>query len=332
MQDSVKIIETEFKKKRVLVIGDLMVDEHVTGKVKRISPEAPVPVLSFGEIGRTAGGASNVAKNVRTLGADVRVIGVAAEDEAGLWLRDFLQRSGIHTDGILTDERPTIRKTRYATKGQQLLRVDHEVSADIGNETKARMLALLRAHGEDTDAVILSDYCKGIFADGAFVRAIIGACREHRIFVSVDSKRRAVECFAGADFVKPNNLELEAAAGVEIVDDESLNRAGNCYLERAGIGRLIVTRGANGISVFERGSGRMDFAADQKAQVYDVTGAGDTVISTASLALVCNMGLPEAMRLANIAAGIVISRAGTVSIKWEELLKHVREKQAVSAG
>ena len=332
MADSERMIETEFKKKRVIVIGDLMVDEHVTGKVRRISPEAPVPVLSFGEIRRTAGGASNVVKNVRTLGAQVCALGVAAEDEAGLWLREFFRRIGAGIDGILSDERPTIIKTRYATKGQQLLRVDHEVSTDISARAKERMLAFLRTRIGRTDAVILSDYCKGVFADSIFVREIIGMCREHHVFVSIDSKSREIECFAGADFVKPNNLELEAAAGVEIVDDESLNRAGACYLKRAGIDRLIVTRGANGISVFERGCRRMDFAADHEAQVYDVTGAGDTVISTSSLALVCGMSLLEAMRLANTAAGIVISRAGTVSIGWEELLKNVRKKEAVSAG
>lgn len=324
--ESIETIKQQFSKKRIIVIGDLMVDEYVKGRVKRISPEAPVAVLDYECMSRTAGGASNVAKNVCTLGARVQVIGVAAEDEAGCWLREDLAQMGIHTEGIFSDQRPTIVKTRYATKGQQLLRVDHEVCRDISEQVKTRILDMLREMIGSTDAVILSDYCKGLFADDAFVRELIAICQVHQIFVLIDSKRKELGCFEHADIVKPNNLELEAATGVQIVDDASLNSAGSIYLEKSGAKLLMVTRGAQGISVFERGKRRMDFSADRAAQVYDVTGAGDTVISTVSLALVSGMPVSDAMELANIAAGIVISSVGTVAIRWEELVDRLEKR------
>ena len=324
MSELQRIIQDVFKDKNVLVMGDMMVDEYVTGKVKRISPEAPVPVLNFGSTSRTAGGASNVVKNVKTLGAHVWAAGVAADDEAGRWLRNYFKELGVEVDGIIeSDDRPTILKTRYATKGQQLLRVDSEVCADIPRKVKADILQFIKSHIDSLDAIILSDYCKGMFADGEFVRDIIMLCKEHDVFVSIDSKSKDIECFRGADFVKPNNLELEAAVGVQIVDDESLDEAGNIYLKRSGIQTLIVTRGAKGISIFEKGKARKDFAAAEEVQVFDVTGAGDTVISTITMSMISGATIEEAARLANIAAGVVISKVGTVAIHRRDLLERL---------
>ena len=324
---NVRIIEEVFKGKKIVVIGDLMVDEYVTGKVTRISPEAPVPVLNYGSVSRTAGGASNVVKNVRALGAEVYAVGIASDDEAGQWLRNDFINMGIKTDGIFTDTRPTIIKTRYATKGQQLLRVDHEVNREISDSAKANIINYLEQLLSQTDAVILSDYCKGLFADNAFVKELLVLCHRHDVFVAIDSKRTSIECFAGADVIKPNNLELEAAVGVLITDSDSLDRAGATYLEKSGAKLLMVTRGANGITVFEKGKARVDFAADRKAQVYDVTGAGDTVISTVTLAIISGMSVADAMKLANLAAGIVISKVGTVAINGSELADEIRRRQ-----
>lgn len=301
--NNLALIKNEFQKKTVVVIGDLMVDEYVTGKVKRISPEAPVVVLNYEYMSRTAGGASNVAKNVCALGAQVQVLGVVSADEAGNWLRTDFEKMGIGTKGIFSDQRPTILKTRYATKGQQLLRVDYETCEDISMEIKQALLQTFEQIISGVDALILSDYCKGLFADDKFVRRLIALCRKHRVFVAVDSKRTELECFENADLVKPNNLELEAATGIQITDEDSLNQAGEIYLQRSGAKLLMVTRGARGISVFEKGKPRLDFSADHEAQVYDVTGAGDTVISTVSLALVSGMSVSDAMQIANIAAG-----------------------------
>jgi D-beta-D-heptose 7-phosphate kinase/D-beta-D-heptose 1-phosphate adenosyltransferase len=152
--------------------------------------------------------------------------------------------------------------------------VDNEVCGDLSYQTKVAMLAFLKELVPQLDGVVLSDYCKGIFDDDAFVKEIIRICKENHVFVAIDSKSKHIECFAGADVVKPNNLELEAAVGVQIVDDESLERAGRIYLERADVQSLIVTRGAKGISIFENGRERRDYAADETKQVFDVTGAG----------------------------------------------------------
>jgi D-beta-D-heptose 7-phosphate kinase/D-beta-D-heptose 1-phosphate adenosyltransferase len=322
-----EVITKEFKKKNVLVIGDLMVDEYIIGSVKRISPEAPVPVLNFKGMERMAGGAANVVKNIKALGANVCVAGIAAKDDAGEWLRESLKREGIGIGGIIEDnQNPTIIKTRYATRGQQLLRVDREVTSGIASDTKKRMLWFLEEIIPNMDAVILSDYCKGLFADPFFVRQIISICNQSKTFVSIDSKRKDIACFCGADYVKPNNLELEAAVGIEITDTKSLDRAGRAYLEQSGASMLVVTRGAKGISVFLQGCERKDYPANQKIQVFDVTGAGDTVISTSSLALVSGISVDDAMYLANLAAEIVICQVGTVAIKWEELVKYVDQK------
>ena len=327
MMNCIDIIKNEFSKKNIVVMGDMMVDEYITGKVKRISPEAPVPVLNYSETRRTAGGASNVVKNIRTLGANVWAVGIAANDEAGIWLRSYFDELGVNSEGIVEDaNRPTIIKTRYATKGQQLLRVDNEVCGDIAESTKEKVLRFLVKNAELIDGVIMSDYCKGIFDDGDFVRNIIKVCNENHIFVSIDSKSKNIACFAGADFVKPNNLELEAAVGVQIVDDESLEKAGRIYLEKAGINELVVTRGARGISVFEKNVTRRDFAAAEEIQVFDVTGAGDTVISTITLSRVCGIAMDDAIKLANVAAGVVISKVGTVSIHQKELLERLNEE------
>ena len=320
-------VRNEFSKKNIIVIGDLMVDEYILGKVTRISPEAPVPVLNFRERRLEAGGASNVAHNIRTLGASVAVMGTAADDEAGRWLREHLAESGIHTDGILAEaERPTTLKTRFATKGQQLIRVDSEDSRCISEETQERLLRVLQDRIGGYDAVVLSDYRKGVLNGGGFVRKIISLCNGAGVPVAADSKSRDIGVFAGMDFVKPNNLELEEAVGIKIEDDDDLERAGRSYLERSGAKALVVTRGARGISVFIPGSERRDFAS-RAVQVFDVTGAGDTVISTVVLGVASGLDLYDSVRLANLAAGIVVSKVGTAAVTRDELLERIRNEK-----
>ncbi|WP_051216904.1 bifunctional heptose 7-phosphate kinase/heptose 1-phosphate adenyltransferase [Butyrivibrio fibrisolvens] len=313
-------VNNTFKQKNVLVIGDLMVDEYIIGKVKRISPEAPVPVLDFSERSLKAGGASNVAHNIRSLGAKVSIAGIAADDQPGKWLRSHFEEIGIESKGIVSEaSRPTTLKTRYATKGQQLLRMDNEVADDILEETQVQILNYLSANINDYDAVVLSDYKKGVLNSKEFVRKIISICNENKVFVSIDSKSRNIEAFENADFVKPNNLELEEAVGVQIRDEDSLNLAGSKYLSRSGARALVVTRGSKGISVFEPQKSRQDFPA-KDVQVYDVCGAGDTVISTISLARISGLSMDESVKLANLAAGVVITKVGTVAVTSEELI------------
>lgn len=324
--DYYKLIRHDFREKRVLVMGDLMVDEYITGKVERISPEAPVPILSYRQTGRSAGGASNVAGNIRMLGGQVAVAGVAGMDDGGIWLRDFLNKNGIATDAVTEEAgRMTTHKTRFATKGQQLLRLDREDDRGICEETQKKLLRYVKGQAGKFDAVILSDYRKGVFANPDFVRKIIALCNACGTMVAVDSKSRDIAAFENADFVKPNNLELEDAVDIRIVDDESFNRAGETYLAVSKAKRIIVTRGAAGLSVFEKGKVRQDFPA-VPAQVFDVTGAGDTVISTITLGLAGGLSTEEAAALANIAAGIVIGKRGTATVTGEELLEKIYGK------
>lgn len=314
-----------FVQKKVLVIGDLMVDEYVTGKVSRISPEAPVPVLNFKEKRLEAGGASNVANNINSLGSEVYVMGIAAEDESGNWLRKHLTECGMHTDGIFSEsDRPTSVKTRFATKGQQLLRMDNEVTGCISEDVQMKIITYLEAHAGELDAVVLSDYKKGVLESGSFVAEIIRICNEHKILISVDSKSRNIEAFKNADFVKPNNLELEEAVGMKITDEDSLNEAGKVYLYKSGAKCLIVTRGADGISVFLPDQKRKDFAS-KALQVFDVTGAGDTVISTITLGMISGLSVEEAVQLANLAASVVIGKVGTAPVTKEELVGRIHE-------
>lgn len=319
-------VQTEFGKKRILVLGDLMVDEYILGNVSRISPEAPVPVLNYKGRERNAGGAANVALNMHAMGGHICMSGVAGQDESGSWLRNFLSGYGIATDGIIAEEnRMTTLKTRFATKGQQLLRVDQEDSRGILEDTQKQLLEYVSMHIQEWDAVVISDYCKGVFENPDFVRALIHICNEHRVIVTIDSKSRNIAAFENADFVKPNNLELENAVDIKITDNASLDNAGKKYLAISKAKSIIVTRGADGISIFEHGKDRRDYAS-KAVQVFDVTGAGDTVISTITLGLASGLSLDEAVVLANVAAGVVIGKRGTATVSIEELLEKIDEK------
>lgn len=318
-----KINKKTFMEKRVMVIGDIMVDEYITGSVKRISPEAPVPVLDFKEKTLQAGGACNVANNLRKLGATVYVCGVANTDYAGNWLRGYLKDLDINTDGIVCEDgRVTTLKTRYATKGQQLLRVDSEKCGGIEKKTEEKILKCLYEIIKDLDAVVLSDYRKGVLEDTLFVKQIISVCNENDVLISIDSKSSNIEAFAGADFVKPNNLELEAAVNIKIDSDETFAMAGEKYLNMSGAKALVVTRGSKGISIFFPEKETETFPA-RDVQVYDVCGAGDTVISTITMCMISGLSIQESARVANAAAGIVISRVGTVPVSVDELMENL---------
>lgn len=323
----IEAIQNEFIKKKVLVIGDLMVDEYVTGKVKRISPEAPVPVLDYREKRLEAGGACNVAHNLKALGANVAVVGVAAKDEAGMWLRNHFEIMGIDISGVFEEEgRPTTIKTRYAVKGQQLLRVDTETTESISERMQRIILEFITQVIAKFDAVVISDYMKGMFREPSFVKSIISTCNNNNVLVAIDSKSREISAFSNADFVKPNNLELEAAVGITITDDDTLDAAGEKYLSESEAKALIVTRGSKGISVFEPGMKRNDYPA-KDVQVFDVCGAGDTVISTITMGMCSGLSVGDSVRMANLAAGVVINRVGTVAVTADELLGSIYEEQ-----
>lgn len=325
-KDIVSILENNFNSKTVLVLGDLMIDEYITGKVLRISPEAPVPVLNYQERSLKAGGAANVAYNLSALGCKVFISGTAASDVGGNWLREQLRQKGIEINGIVEEKyRPTTMKTRYATRGQQLLRVDNEVCECIESKTQDQILEYIEKNIKKLDGIVLSDYKKGVLEQQNFVKTIIEICNQNNVVVAIDSKSRNISSFKNADFVKPNNLELEEAVGIRIVDEESLNMAGKKYLKESGAKALVVTRGSKGISFFLPEKEREDFEA-KKVQVFDVTGAGDTVISTIILGIICGIEFSDAIRLANYAASIAISKVGTVAVSKDELVARINEE------
>ncbi len=312
-----------FPRKKVLVIGDLMVDEYVTGSVSRISPEAPVAILNFEEKKRRSGGAANVAVNLRSFGASVITCGIAGKDACGTWLRENLENYGIITDGIFAEEgRPTAVKTRFTTKGQQLLRVDEERDDCILPRSQDALLGFVRNHLHDLDAVILSDYRKGVFSNLDFIASLIASCKDAGMLVTVDSKSRNMRKFKGANIIKPNKKELEDATGIKAKDEASLSRAGFLYLEQSETEKLVVTKGENGISLFTKEHGREDFAS-HALQVFDVTGAGDTVISTVTLGVCSELSIQESIRLANLSAGIVVGKVGTASVTAGELADRI---------
>ena len=209
------------------------------------------------------------------------------------------------------------------------MRVDNEITEEINAKSSNAILAYLKEHISNFSAVILSGYKKGVLNSSEFVARIIRICNESNVLVSVDSKSRNIEAFYGADFVKPNNLELAEAVGFTIRDEDSLNRAGEEYLIRSGAKALVVTKGARGISLFRANQDRLDFQSAE-VQVYDVTGAGDTVISTITLGLASGLDFADAIMLANLAAGKVISSVGTATIKNNELLEEVVRKKVLS--
>lgn len=318
-------IKEQFAKLRVVVIGDVMVDEYVTGDVSRISPEAPIPILNYKKMTRIAGGASNVAHNVAALGAKVSMLGVIGDDDGGTWICQHLDDRQINARGMVVEKnRPTTIKRRFATKSQQLLRVDMEQTDPIIQKSEEEILTYLCENIENVDVVILSDYRKGVLTNVDFVKQIIHVCNENKVIISIDSKSSSIEAFENATFIKPNNLELEQAVGIKIKDDMTLNKAGDAYLNRARAKALLVTRGAKGISLFRKGQERKDFPS-KAVQVFDVTGAGDTVISTVTLGIACGMSMEEAIVLGNLAASVVISQVGTVPIQIDQLVEKVDE-------
>lgn len=326
MDEYIRLIQ-EYKKqfgsKQVLVLGDLMVDEYLTGRVERVSPEAPVPVLDYQARRLAAGGAGNVANNLCSLGCRVKLCGVVADDFYGNWLKDYFGKLTVDVSGVFSEKnRPTTLKQRFATKNQQLLRVDHESAADITEETKEKIFRYCEKNILTLDAIVFSDYVKGLFADTSFVRKLVELANQNGVIIGVDSKSVCISAFADTTFVKPNNLELERAVGFRIRDEASFSKAGEKYLKESGARALVVTRGEKGISLFLPSGFRKDFKADV-VQVYDVTGAGDTVISVVTLALSCGISLEDAVVLANYAAGVVISKVGTAVLTTEELADRV---------
>lgn len=314
MSEGTEALLQRLVRRRVLVVGDLILDRYVRGDVPRISPEAPVPVVHVRSEEVRAGGAANVAANVASLCGRPLLVGVCGSDAAGRQLKEQVVAAGVPAGGIRVDPgRPTIEKTRILARHQQMLRVDREEASGIGRALEARLVAQLQKLAGKVDAVILSDYAKGLLTP----RIIAAACALGAE-VLVDPKGRDFERYRGAHGLTPNAAEAEAATGCDTSTIEGCRAAATQLLERIGLRWVVITRGARGI-YWRTADGAEGDAPTRARSVFDVTGAGDTVIAVLALARAAELPLAEAVELANAAAGLVVERLGAASVTPAEL-------------
>ena len=302
------------RERRLLVVGDVMIDEWIWGTVTRISPEAPVPVVQVSDHSFTLGGAGNVANNLRALDAHVTFAAAIGSDAFAHYVADILATERIAADGLIRlDDRPTTRKTRVVAHNQQVVRADWESSAPLAQADRARLVDVVRTYAAQADAVVLSDYAKGLFS-----RDIVDAALACPI-VLADPKPQNLELFRGVTCVAPNVHEAAQASGVPIIDDRSLERAGAALLDALQCRYVVITRGEHGMSLFGRDGERLHIPSVART-VFDVSGAGDTVIAVLSLALAAGAPIELAMQLANYAAGAVVEKLGTATASADEIL------------
>ena len=308
--------------RRVVVVGDVMIDEWIWGDVSRISPEAPVPVVAVREHTFTLGGAGNVANNLRALGAHVTFVGGIGDDAEGARVRALFDDLGVDASGLVTlADRPTTRKTRVVAHNQQVVRADWESKKPLSDADRTRVIDAVRASVRGADAVVLSDYAKGFLS-----RDVVEAAFAAPVVVA-DPKPQNVALFSGVTCIAPNAGEASRASGIAIDDAASLERAGSELLRMLDCRYVLVTRGEHGMSLFGRDGERVDVPAVART-VYDVSGAGDTVVAVLTLALAAGIPAEKATQLANFAAGAVVEKLGTATATPAEivaLMEHDRD-------
>jgi D-beta-D-heptose 7-phosphate kinase/D-beta-D-heptose 1-phosphate adenosyltransferase len=305
------------KRKVVAIIGDLMIDRYLTGKVDRISPEAPVPVLVHSTDRAVAGGAANVAVNVNSLGCEARLVGAVGADVDAQDLRKILTDVGISAAALVVDpDRPTISKTRIVSGRQQFLRIDREFATKPSKEVQEKIVRIACAAILDADIVVLSDYAKGVFSDSV-LKQIIGAAKAAGKLVLVDPKRRTFEAYRGADIIKPNVGELSIAAGLPCTTDVEVEAAAAAVMSQFD-GALLVTRAESGMSLLRPGRSVFHFTTSA-LEVADVSGAGDTALAALAVSIAEGFSIEEATVLSNLAAGIAVGKLGTAIVSRTEL-------------
>ena len=320
-----QLVLPDFSRARVLVVGDLMLDRYWYGDTARISPEAPVPVVHVGGMEERPGGAANVALNIAALHGEVRLLGLTGDDEAAATLRRQLDGRGVQCAFREVAGHPTICKLRVLSRRQQLIRMDFE--KPFAESERHGLHQLYRDALRDGDVVVLSDYAKGTLADAP---AMIRAARESGCRVLVDPKGGEFDRYRGADLLTPNMTEFEAVVG-RCHDTEALEARGRNLLRELHLGGLLITRGERGM-VLITGSGRPLHLPAHAREVYDVTGAGDTVISVLAAALSAGSELPVATALANLAAGLVVGKVGTASVTVAEMRRALHGLQSDDQG
>ncbi|HSW11227.1 MAG TPA: bifunctional D-glycero-beta-D-manno-heptose-7-phosphate kinase/D-glycero-beta-D-manno-heptose 1-phosphate adenylyltransferase HldE [Solimonas sp.] len=318
----------DFSRAHVLVAGDVMLDRYWVGPTSRISPEAPVPVVRIQKDETRPGGAANVALNIASLGGTARLVGVAGQDEAGRLLREELAAGGIAADLLASDGRPTITKLRVLSRNQQLIRLDFEESLSVsGAFDRAAYVERFRAQLAQAGAVVLSDYGKGTLVD---VAALISAAREAGKPVLVDPKGNDYRPYRGATLLTPNMSEFEAVVG-RCASEAELVEKGERLRSELDLQALLITRSEKGMTLIRPGHAPLHLPTEAR-EVYDVTGAGDTVIATLAAALAAGQDLAHACRFANLAAGIVVGKLGTASVTTSELQRAMQHESEADTG
>lgn len=313
----------DFSKIKILIVGDVMIDRYWWGSSERISPEAPVPVVRLNNTSMVAGGAANVAANVVGLGAQPYLVGITGDDAEAKAFPELLAASGINPEFLLkVKNRPTTVKTRVIAHSQQVARIDHESNSAINENDEERLWRKIKNLVKKTDAVILSDYAKGLLTENLLSLLIAAAKAENKLIL-VDPKGKNFLKYKNADVITPNQREVSDACGLAFdAGAEETERAGGKLISTLNLKALLVTRGENGMMLLEKRKKTLYLKAAAR-KVYDVTGAGDTVIAALAVALCANMNLAESARLANAAAGIVVEQVGTTALKIETLKQHL---------
>ena len=308
----------KFSARRITVVGDVMVDRFMIGRVSRISPEAPVPVVVFDREEFRLGGAANVANNVRELGGAVDLIGVIGQDESGTALRHELAAKGIQATGLIIDpDRRTTTKMRVVTsRNQQVSRIDFESDHEVGEAIERAIASQIETRAPASQVLLVSDYQKGVVTRRSMAH-LLAFAHAKALPVIVDPKVPHIDYYAGAALVTPNHVEAESATHSRISSHEDAQRAAIELRKRIGVDSVLITRGEYGMWLDHAGAdGHLPAAA---REVSDVTGAGDTVIATLALAIAAGATMPEAARLANEAAGIVVAKFGAATVTPAEL-------------
>ncbi len=318
----------QISKAKILVIGDVMLDRYWWGSVHRISPEAPVPIVRLEDMSVVAGGAANVAGNLAGLGATPYLFGIKGDDGEAELLDSVLGEAGISEHEITAIKgRKTTIKTRIVAHHQHVVRIDQESSDPISNEDAESIIVQIAKLLDEMDAVVVSDYAKGLLSDH-LLGQLIGRCKELGKPIIVDPKGRDFSKYRGATLITPNKREAAEACGIDVMDNDVVSRSGNELLDGLDLPALLITEGEHGMTLFER-SGETSHFDSLARDVFDVTGAGDTVIATFAAAVAIGSGFVEAAKLANAAAGLVVGKIGTTRVTRDMLDEFLRANENV---
>jgi rfaE bifunctional protein kinase chain/domain len=308
-----------FSSKKILVLGDLMLDKYLYGDVSRISPEAPVQVVKFTKEANVPGGAANASYNMSLLGAKIFISGIIGEDANGSILLDQLKKSQIDTEGVIIDKKrcTTIKQRIIGGNNQQLLRIDYEETSKLSEENIRTIIDFVKVKIKEVDALVISDYGKGLVSKELIGEAI-NLANENKVPIIVDGKPKNLDCFVNATLITPNLKEAKEMANI---DEDNIELIGNKIMTKLN-SNVFITRGAEGITLFEK-NGKMTHFPAKKVKVFDVTGAGDVVVAVSALGMVSELDLYDTAELANIAGRIVVQKPGTSSITLQEIKESI---------